>query len=93
MQSLRNIAIENMISSRGNVIANQFIITTSECKIFQSYKSTIAIVYNYWRVALDKIYRNYSRTTSKYRNHFLWETWKETQKKIDSWEYELKDLN
>jgi len=44
-------------------------------------------------VILDKKYWNYSKTTSKYRNKFLNETTKETQAKIDSGEYVLKDLN
>ena len=35
----------------------------------------------------------YSKTTSKYRNMFLGETTKETQKKINSGEYILTNLN
>ena len=44
-------------------------------------------------VQLDKQYWDYSVTTGKYRNQFLGETKAETQKKIDSGEYILTDLN
>ena len=88
--------IQNMTSSKGNKVANQFIIFDSESTYFQSYKSIIVkttfedderVVY------LDENYWDYSKTTSKYRNMFLGETTKETQKKIDSGEYKLADLN
>ena len=42
---------------------------------------------------LDKTYWDYSTTTGKYRNQFLGETKKETEKKIKSGEYALVDLN
>ena len=42
---------------------------------------------------LDKKYWNYSVTTSKYRNIFLEETKKDTEKKIESGEYVLTNLN
>lgn len=42
---------------------------------------------------LDEKYWNYSSTTSKYRNIFLGETTKETEKKIKSGHYKLTDLN
>lgn len=45
------------------------------------------------QILLDKAYWDYSRTTGKYRNIFLGETKAETQKKIDSGEYILTDLN
>ena len=72
------------------------VIFSPEATYFQSYESTI--VKTYWKdgrrqVALDEYYWNYSKTTSKYRNLFLGETKKETEKKIASGEYELVDLN
>ncbi len=92
--------VENIRSSRGNKVANQFIITDDNgTQVFQSYETTIAK--KQWlatglrllEVFLDREAWNYSRTTSKYRNIFLGETTKETQKKIDSGEYILADLN
>ena len=44
-------------------------------------------------VYLDKTYWDYSTTTGKYRNQFLGETKKETERKIKSGEYALVDLN
>lgn len=94
--------VENMTSGRGNKIANQFVITdvleTGVVTIFQSYDTVIARV---WtdpvsaanHVQLDAGKWDYSVTTSRYRNIFLGETTKETQKKIDSGEYILVDLN
>ena len=98
--------VENMVSSKGNVIANQFIISDTvndmsgnAIEYFQSYKSVIAkrdcfrAGISTRQVWLDKTYWDYSRTTSKYRSIFLGESTKETQKKIDSGEYILTDLN
>jgi hypothetical protein len=94
--------VENMTSSRGNKIANQFIITnvleTGVVTIFQSYSTIIARIWtdpvsakNHTQLDRDKW--DYSVTTGRYRNQFLGETKKETQKKIDSGEYSLVDLN
>lgn len=82
-----------MTSSRGNTIANQFIITTPEATIFKSYSRIIAIKYNDWRIELDETYRDYSTTTGTYRNIFLREDKKETQEKIKSGIYSLTKLN
>jgi hypothetical protein len=88
--------ISNMTSSNGNKIANQFIINDSEFTLFQSYFSVIVkttfeegkkIVY------LDSFFWNYSKTTAKYRNLFLGETTKETEKKIKDGIYKLTNLN
>lgn len=86
--------VRNM-TSRGNIIANQFIITNGQVDTFQSYDSVIATInYTHGRaVQLDKTYWDYSDTTGKYRNQFLGETKKETQAKIDSGEYKLVNLN
>ena len=92
------IKAENMTSSKGNLVPNQFIIRDNEHdKIyFQSYDSIIAMIdYNSdgGKVYLDKKYWNYSRTTGKYRNDFLNESLAETKKKINSGEYTLIHLN
>ena len=97
--------VTNMINTYGNKVANQFIVTGENglgyFEIFQSYDSTIAkIQYTSTRkldsaktVKIDKNYWDYSNTTGKYRNQFLNEDKKATQKKIDSGEYILTDLN
>ena len=85
-------SVENMTSSNGNKIANQFIIRTGKSTIFQSYNSTIVKRTNK-NVYLDSYYWDYSKTTSKYRNMFLGETSKETQQKIDNGIYKLTNLN
>lgn len=73
------------------------LIETCTVKYFQSYESVIAkkvpTGLGTYQIYLDETYWDYSRTTGKYRNMFLNETKKETQKKIDSGEYRLVDLN
>jgi hypothetical protein len=106
---MRNTKVKQMISSSGNAIANQFIVTsygrfkntegqmkTSIIETFQSYDSVIAKrISKGWKqeTILDKNYWDYSRTTGKYRNLFLDESKKETESKIGTKEYKLKDLN
>ena len=100
--------VQNMTSSKGNKIANQFVITDETGDIFfQSYDSIIAkkefdncatkdrgvSLYTKETIYLDSAYWDYSVTTGKYRNQFLGETKKETQAKIDSGEYILTNLN
>ena len=95
--------VQNMTSSNGNKIANQFIITDEDTnEYFQSYNSMIVKkVYhssdiaeeNVIEILLDEKYWNFSSTTSKYRNKFLNETTKQTMAKIKSGEYKLVDLN
>jgi len=86
-------------------VKNQFIISTPEGEYFQSYNSIIAFkskfkIYPWGEnkkyepiVKLDEKYWDYSKTTGKYRNLYLGENKKTTQKKIDSGEYELVNLN
>ena len=84
---------QNMTSTNGNKVANQFTITDDNGNtFFQSYKSII-VKLNGDDVELDQKYWNYSNTTGKYRNIFLNETIKDTRKKIKSGEYKLVDLN
>ena len=102
-QKEKTMNVQNMTSSNGNKVANQFIITNEEEeKFFQSYNSIIAkITYPIIdrekgltiTTYLDKKFWNFSNTTSKYRNKFLNETTKETIAKIKSGQYKLIDLN
>ena len=94
--------VSNMTSNKGNKIANQFIVTNNNEEYFQSYNSIIVKkvtghYFNYetteTKVYLDRNKWDYSTTTGKYRNIFLNENKKETQKKIDQGIYELADLN
>lgn len=84
--------VKNMKSLNGNPVPNQFIIETKNGMIFQSYQSVIVEVQN-GKTYLDKNKWDYSKTTGKYRNAFLGETKKETEKKIKDKIYILKDLN
>jgi len=86
--------VKNMLSSQGNEVPNQFIITTKNAEYFQSYQSIIVKHdYKTGRTSLDSYYWNYSNTTGKYRNIFLGETKKETERKIKEGIYILTNLN
>jgi len=84
--------VENMTSSQGNKVANQFLITDNGNEYFQSYRSMIAKK-SQGKIYLDEYYWDYSVTTGKYRNIFLGEGIAETRKKIASGEYILTNLN
>lgn len=85
--------VSNMTSPRsGSEVANQFIIETERGEVFQSYDSIIGVKER-GQVTLDETYWDYSTTTGKYRNQWLDEKKPETQRKIDSGEYKLADLN
>jgi len=85
--------VKNMLSNNGNFIPNQFIIDDDNGnRFFQSYNSII-VKMSKDKIYLDKNKWDYSKTTGKYRNLFLWETKKETEAKIKSGEYILTDLN
>ena len=88
--------VENMTSSRGNTVPNQFIICDGYKIWFQSYSTMIARKDTKPfppTIELDYLHWDYSVTTGKYRNQFLGESKKETQAKIDSGEYILTNLN
>lgn len=92
--------VRNMENEKGNKIVNQFLITGEEngfqVEVFQSYGATIAkkLYQNHKLIIyLDESRWDYSTTTGKYRNLFLGETKKETEKKIASGEYILTNLN
>ena len=85
--------VNNMTSSKGNKIANQFEIYDDKGRYFQSYNSIIVFIDKKGRVYLDEYYWDYSTTTGKYRNIFLGEKKKETESKIKNGIYKLKKLN
>ena len=89
--------VKNMTSLKSyNNIPNQFIIYDDNKTYFQSYKSIIVKIERLEDKVityLDPVYYNYSRTTSKYRNAFLGESTKETQRKIKEGVYILQNLN
>lgn len=81
-----------MTSVRQFHVKNQFIIEDGQKIIFQSYESIIAVKER-GKVTLDERYWDYSKTTGKYRNLFLGEEKKDTERKIKSGEYKLSNLN
>ena len=84
---IKNIKVHNI-----NNRPNQFLISTPDADYFQSYDSVIAMRTEN-KIYLDVNYWDYSTTTGKYRNIFLNENKKLTQKKIDENIYSLVDLN
>jgi hypothetical protein len=74
-------------------VKNQFLIHSDNGTYFQSYRTIIAFKAFSGKIKLDKNAWDYSRTTGKYRNLFLGEDKKETEKKIKSGIYELTNLN
>jgi hypothetical protein len=86
--------IQNLTSSNGNKVANQFEIKDDNGnRFFQSYDTIIVKIDNNRKVFLDAESWDYSNTTSKYRNLFLGEDTKATKKKIETGEYTLTNLN
>ena len=65
------VKVQNMISNRGNAIANQFEIYVDGAKYFQSYNTIIAKIEKGHKITLDTNALDYSRTTSKYLYLFL----------------------
>ena len=65
------VSVQNMISNRGNAIANQFEIYVDGAKYFQSYNTIIAKIEKGHKITLDTNALDYSRTTSKYLYLFL----------------------
>lgn len=78
---------------RNGAVKNQFIIVSGDKTIFQSYGSIIAVEEPNKPTLLDAEKWNYSQTTSKYRNQFLGEDTKETERKIKAGIYKLVNLN
>ena len=89
-----NVKVRNMLSGRGSEVPNQFVITTEDGRYFQSYYSVIAFrEFNTGAVFLDEKEWDCSATTAKYRNKFLDESTKDTERKIKSGVYKLVNLN
>lgn len=84
--------VQNLTSANGNKVANQFEIRENGKRIFQSYSSVICVIEN-GLVTLDEYYWDYSKTTGKYRNIFLGEKKKDTERKIKEGIYKLANLN
>lgn len=82
-----------MTGNSGEPVKNQFIITSPEGTYFQSYDSVIAYRSNDGSIFLDVNDWDYSKTTGKYRNMFLREDKKATEKKIADGTYTLINLN
>lgn len=86
--------VENIENGKGNKVANQFIITDTNKKVFQSYKTKIATLEQYVPVdtlVLNGNWWNYSATTRKYFKQFIneetpfnYEDKKQFLKEIDS---------
>ena len=72
--------------------ANSVIVSNDGAETLFSYGKVIAKKEG-GKVALDRVYWNYSKTTGKHRGIFLAEGIAETRKKIDSGEYTLANLN
>ncbi len=88
--------IRHMNGRTGRAIQNQVLIYDTDSTVFQSYGIAIAkrqFENGKMIVLLDKENWDYSQTTGRYRNIFLGETRKETERKIQTGEYKLIDLN
>ena len=75
--------IENMKSTKGNKVANQFIIKFNNYTAFQSY-STLIAVYSHENDTLYLDEKKYSVTTSKYTNMFIEQYQPLTISKVDN---------
>ena len=87
--------VQNMFSSNGNQVPNQFVITLPEnVTVFQSYNTIIAQNRN-GKIILDSKALDYSSTTTKYLKQFLGtnESKKQLQDKIKNGFYQVEDLN
>jgi len=83
--------VENLTSTRGTTVPNQFVIHLDDGTIlFQSYRSIIVRKKN-GKITLGTNW-DYSQTTGKYRNMFLQETKKETERKIKQGIYTVEEL-
>ena len=90
---MKTVKVENMVSHKGNKVANQFILGTVEGVYFQSYNSIIVFEAIDGTVTLDEKYWDYSNTTRKYRNIFLGQNSKAIKAKIKNGTYKLANLN
>lgn len=75
--------VSNMLSHKGNKVANQFILEFGNYTAFQSYSTLIAVYYH----KNDTLYldeKKYSVTTSKYTNIFIEQYQPLTISKVDN---------
>ena len=87
------IKVQPFYSNRsGNAVANQYRIYTPKGVYFQSYNSIIALK-TPKGIILDKVFWDYSRTTSKYLRQFTGMKKAETKEKIATKEIKLRNLN
>lgn len=84
--------VTTMTSLVGNPMPYQVIVNDNNVTWFTSYGRNIVKI-SPDGVFLDEKYWNFSKTTGKYRNEFLGEAKKVTDKKIKSGEYTLINLN
>ena len=83
--------VKNLVGNKGNSIPNQFQITTSKGRYFQSYNSIIVFIPNNGnRIELGSDWE-YSTTTGEYRNLFLNEDKKTTERKLKEGIYILNN--
>lgn len=75
--------VSNMLSTKGNKVANQFIIEFGNYTAFQSY-STLIAVYDHENDTLYLDEKKYSVTTSKYTNIFIEQYQPLTISKVDN---------
>ncbi len=84
--------ISNITGKNGQAVKNQFVVENEGIIYFQSYESIIAKKHK-GQITLDAHTWDYSMTTGKYRNIFLGEDKKTTEKKIKDGIYKLDNLN
>lgn len=84
--------VTTMTSFVGNPMPYQVIVNDNNVTWFTSYGRNIVKI-SPDGVFLDEKYWNFSKTTGKYRNEFLGEAKKVTDKKTKSGEYTLINLN
>ena len=65
--------VSQLINKQGNAVKNQFILADGDITTFQSYQSQIVAVDEKNKTIVFYPDYNYSQTTSKYRNQFLFD--------------------
>ena len=79
-----NVKVTNMVSSRGNKVANQFVIEHGDFVTFQSYSTQIA-TFNTETKELEVGEWSYSRTTMKYFKMFINDYTDRRYESADQW--------
>lgn len=82
-----------MVSKKsGNPVRNQFVLYFENGLLFRSYDSNVGIRLNDGSKYIDAVFK-YSRTTSKYTNHFFNTTPRELTERIHDGDIVIIDLN